>query len=83
MGRWDEVIKEVKRKSIHVIPGFMAIPVVVWGGRLVAIPIAMFFFILYLLHDVSLHCGLKFKVPIAYQTYMFMAREDELRGMHF
>ncbi len=83
MSRWGEVLREVRRKSIHVIPGFMAIPVVIWGGKLVALPIATFFFILYLLHDISLHYGLKFKVPIAYQTYSLMARDEEIKGRHF
>ncbi len=83
MSRWCEVLREVRRKSIHVIPGFMAIPVVVWGGKLVAVPIATAFFILYLLHDVTLHYGLKLKVPIAYQTFRLMAREEEIRGRHF
>lgn len=83
MSRWDDVVREVRRKSIHIIPGVMAIPVVVWGGKLVSVPIAAFFFALYLLHEVSLRMNLRFRVPIAYHTYTMMAREEEIKGKHF
>ncbi len=46
-------------------------------------PIAAFFFTLYLLHEVSLRMNLRFKAPIAYHTYMMMAREEEIKEKHF
>ncbi len=79
----SQVLFEVKRKSIHVIPGFAAVPIVVWLGKLVAVPIALFFLILYTLNELYLKGIVKFKVPIAYQTYRIMARRDEVEKKYF
>ncbi len=81
--RWSLVIAEVKRKSIHVIPGFAAIPVVVWMGKIVAIPIALFFFTIYTLHEIALRKNLNLKIPIASDTFRIMARREELENKYF
>ncbi len=78
-----EVIKEIKRKSIHVIPGFMAIPFIIWLGKPIAFTTSLFFFTLYALNEISIRKNLGFKVPIAYQTYMIMARKEELENKTF
>ncbi len=78
-----EVIKEIKRKSIHVIPGFMAIPFVIWLGKLVAFSTSLLFFTLYTINELSLKKNLGLKVPIAYQTYVIMARREEIENKTF
>lgn len=83
LGSRDELLKELKRKSIHMIPGFLAIPVIMWAGRFIALVIAVFFFILYTLNEISLRRDLGIKVPIAYHTYKFMARKDEVEKKYF
>ena len=82
MGR-EEVIGEIKRKSIHLIPGFMAIPVVVWLGNPYATAIALFFLALYSLHELVLRLGLNVDVPIVSHTFRVMARREELEGRYF
>jgi dolichol kinase len=79
----SEVVAELRRKSIHVIPGFLAYPVVMWLGRLAGALISALFLLLYLLNELSLRKGLRVKVPIAYHTYRVMAREEELKGRYF
>lgn len=79
----SEVLAELRRKSIHVIPGFLAYPVVMWLGRLAGVLISALFLLLYLLNELSLRKGLRVKVPIAYHTYRVMAREEELKGRYF
>ncbi len=81
--RISQVLFEVKRKSIHVIPGFAAIPIVVWLGKHVAIPIAVLFLALYTLNELYLKGIVKFKAPIAYQTYRIMARREEVEKRYF
>ncbi len=81
--RASQVLFEVKRKSIHVIPGFAALPIVVWLGKHVAVPIALFFLTLYALNELYLKGIVRFKVPIAYQTYRIMARRDEVEKKYF
>ena len=77
------VLREVRRKSIHVIPGFLAIPFVIWLGRLIAALTALFFFTIYTLNEISLRYGLRWRVPIAYHTYTVMARREELEKKTF
>ncbi len=77
------VLKEIRRKSIHVIPGFLAIPFVIWLGRPIALATALFFFTIYTLNEISLRKNLGWKVPIAYNTYMIMARKHELEQRTF
>jgi phytol kinase len=79
----SSVWREVRRKSIHAIPGFMAIPFIVWLGRIVALVTALFFFILYTLNEISLRKNLGWRIPIAYQTYIVMARREELEEKTF
>ncbi len=81
--RWSLVLVEAKRKSIHVIPGFAAIPVVVWLGKTIAIPIALFFFTIYTLHEITLRKNLNIKIPIASDTFKIMARREELENKYF
>ncbi len=81
--RWSGVLVEVKRKSIHVIPGFAAIPIVVWLGKPVALPIASFFFAIYLVHEIALRKNLNIRVPIASHTFKIMARRDEVEKKYF
>lgn len=78
-----EVVAEIRRKSIHTIPGFLAYPVIIYLGKPVALAISAFFLVLYALNEVSLRKGLRFKVPIAYHTYRVMARREELEGRYF
>jgi len=78
-----EVAAEIRRKSIHMIPGFLAIPVVVWLGNPYATLIAAFFLALYALNEVSLRLGLNWRIPIAWHTYRFMARREELEKRYF
>jgi len=78
-----EVIKEIKRKSIHLIPGFCAVPVVVWLGNPIATIIAAFFFTIYTLHEAALRFGWSIDIPIASQTFKIMARREELEGKYF
>ena len=77
------MLREIKRKSIHVIPGFLAIPFVVWLGRPIALATSLFFLTLYTLNEASLRKNLGWKVPIAYHTYKIMARREELEGRTF
>jgi Dolichol kinase len=79
----SEVSAELKRKSIHVIPGFLAYPVIIWMGRLAGVIISAFFLLLYTLNEISLRKGLNIKVPIAYDTYEIMARPEERQGRYF
>ncbi len=79
----SDAIKEIKRKSIHVIPGFMAIPFIIWLGKPIAVATSLFFFTLYTLNEISIRKNLGLKVPIAYQTYMIMARKEELENKTF
>jgi len=78
-----ETLRELRRKSIHLIPGFCAIPVVVWLGNPVASIIAAFFFAVYALHEAALRLNLKLSVPIASQTFKIMARREELEKRYF
>jgi len=79
----SEIRAEVKRKLIHMIPGFLAIPVVVWIGNPIATLIAAFFLAIYSIHEAKLRLGLKFDVPIASQTFKVMARREELEKGYF
>ncbi len=79
----DMVLKEIRRKSIHVIPGFLAILFIIWLGRPIAALTALFFFTIYILNEISLRYGLRWRVPIAYHTYMVMARREELEKKTF
>ncbi|QOJ78769.1 hypothetical protein IG193_08475 [Infirmifilum lucidum] len=79
----EEVVAEIRRKSIHAIPGFMAIPVVVWLGNPYATAIACFFLVLYALNEASLRLKLNWRIPIAWHTYRLMARRDELERGYF
>ncbi len=81
--RLHGVLVEVRRKSIHVIPGFLAIPFIVWLGRPIALAVSAFFLALYGLNELSLRYGLGWRVPIAYHTYLLMARREELRERTF
>ncbi len=83
MKRYDEVLREVKRKSIHVIPGFAAIPIVVWLGKVVAIPIALLFLTLYLLNELHLKGLIRRPIPIATHTFRIMARREEIERRTF
>ncbi len=74
----EAVARELRRKSIHMIPGFFAIPFIYWLGRPVAAAVSLLFLTLYLLHELSMRGVLKLRVPIAYHTYMLMARDWEL-----
>jgi len=78
-----DVVAELRRKSIHVIPGFLAYPVIIYLGKPAALIISAFFLALYALNEVSLRKGLRIKVPIAYHTYRVMARREELEGGYF
>ncbi|ABL78847.1 diacylglycerol/polyprenol kinase family protein [Thermofilum pendens] len=79
----QETLRELRRKSIHVIPGVLAIPVVVWLGNPIATAIAAFFFALYAVHEAVLRLGLRVEVPIASHTFRVMARREELEGGYF
>jgi len=83
MERKSLVLKEIKRKSIHVIPGFAAIPIVVWLGKYIAIPIAIIFLLLYTLNELYLNGWIRKPIPIATHTFYIMAREEELRERTF
>ncbi len=61
----------------------MAIPVAVWLGNPYATIIAGFFLVLYALNEVSLRFRLNWRIPIAWHTYRFMARRDELEKGYF
>jgi phytol kinase len=74
----ESVLREIRRKSIHVIPGFLAIPFIIVLGKIVALLTSLGFFILYLLNEISLRRNLGWRVPIAYHTYIVMARREEL-----
>jgi len=81
--RKEEVIREIKRKSIHLIPGFLAIPVVVWLGNPYATLISLFFLAIYAAHEASLRLNLPWNVPIASHTFKVMARQEELKERYF
>ena len=78
-----EVAAELRRKSIHVIPGFLAYPVIIYLGKPAALIISALFLALYALNEVPLRKGLRLKVPITYHTCMVMARREELEGKYF
>ena len=79
----EEVLKEIKRKSIHVIPGFFAIPFIEWLGKPYALAVSILFFTLYALNEYALRTGKNWKVPIAGHTYEIMARKEELEKKTF
>jgi phytol kinase len=79
----NSVLREIKRKSIHMIPGFLAIPFIIILGKVIALLTSLSFFILYLLNEISLRKNLGWKIPIAYQTYIVMARREELEEKTF
>ncbi len=81
--RWDEVLREVKRKSIHVILGFVAIPIVIWLGKVVAIPMALLFLALYALNELHLKGLIRRPIPIATHTFRIMARREEIEKRTF
>ncbi|RLF21945.1 MAG: hypothetical protein DRN15_10315 [Thermoprotei archaeon] len=74
--RKEAVIREVKRKSIHIIPGVLGPPIVLTIGRWSAL-IALFFLILYVLEEIRLRLGLDIRIPVASNTFEIMAREEE------
>ena len=83
--------KEIRRKSIHVIPGILG-PVVVllpayfFGdlvGRVTGIIISSFFLAIYSLNQLYLSGRIKREIPIATQTFRRMAREVELEKKSF
>jgi len=79
----EDVLKEIKRKSIHVIPGFFAIPFIEWLGKPYALAVSIFFFTLYALNEYALRKGKKWSVPIAGHTFKIMARKEELEKRTF
>ncbi len=78
-----DVLKEIKRKSIHVIPGIFAIPFIEWLGKPYALAVSAFFFTLYSLNEYALRTGKKWSVPIAGHTFKIMARREELEKRTF
>ncbi len=50
---FDNALKELK-KSMHMIPRFAAIPIVVWLGRERGLAISAFFLMLYTLNELHL-----------------------------
>ena len=66
-----------------LIPGILAIPVVVWLGNPYATLISLFFLTIYAAHEVSLRYNLRWNVPIASHTFKVMARKEELEGKYF
>ncbi len=56
----------------------LAVPFIIWLGKLIALSTALFFFTIYALNEISLRKGLEWKIPIAYQTYIIMARKHAL-----
>ncbi len=83
MIRKELMLRELKRKSIHMIPGFLAMPIIYGLGKYIAALIALLFLIIYTLHELSLKGIINIKVPIASQTFRIMAREEELKGRFF
>ncbi len=78
-----DVLREIKRKSIHVIPGLFAIPFIEWLGKPHALAVSAFFFTLYSLNEYALRTGKKWSVPIAGHTFRIMARREELEKRTF
>ncbi len=78
-----DVLKEIRRKSIHVIPGFFAIPFIKWLGKPYALVVSVFFFALYALNEYVLRTGKRWNVPIAGHTFKIMARDEELEKKTF
>ncbi len=78
-----DVLREIKRKSIHVIPGLFAIPFIEWLGKPYALAVSAFFFTLYSLNEYALRTGKKWSVPIAGHTFKIMARKEELEKRTF
>ncbi|NPA96275.1 MAG: hypothetical protein GXO32_01575 [Crenarchaeota archaeon] len=78
-----DALNELKRKSIHMIPGFAAIPVVVWLGREWGIAISALFLALYSLNELHLKGLIKRRIPIATQTFEIMARKEEIEKRTF
>jgi len=76
-------LRELKRKSIHMIPGFAAIPIVVWLGRSWGIAISCLFLALYTLNELHLKGFIKREIPIATHTFKIMARREEIEKRTF
>jgi len=74
---------ELKRKSIHMIPGFAAIPVVVWLGKVWGLTISALFLALYTLNELHLKGLIRRPIPIATHTFRIMARREELEKRTF
>jgi len=87
----DETKREIKRKSIHMIPGILGpivvlLPAYLFGdfvGRMSGVLISLFFFLIYTLNELYLRGILKRPVPIASSTFEVMARQNELEGRTF
>ncbi len=83
MTKKEDVLREIKRKSIHVVPGFFAIPFIEWLGKPYALAVSAFFFTLYVVNEYALRTGKRWNVPIAGHTFKIMARKEELEKRTF
>ncbi|MGQ4832563.1 MAG: diacylglycerol/polyprenol kinase family protein [Candidatus Asgardarchaeia archaeon] len=87
----DETKREIRRMSIHIIPGVLGpivvtLPACFFGeliGRILGVSISMFFFILYFLNQLYLSGKISREIPITTATYRIMARDYELEKRTF
>ena len=79
----ESALVELKRKSIHMIPGFAAIPVVVWLGKAWGLAISALFLVLYTLNELHLKGFIRRPIPIATHTFKIMARREEIERRTF
>lgn len=79
----EAALIELKRKSIHMIPGFLAYPILVFLGRTIGLWIAVLFFFLYLWNELYIKGFVPYEAPITTKTYQIMARKEEIEKRHF
>ena len=87
----EQTRREIRRKSIHMIPGVLGpvvvlLPAYLFGeiiGRISGIMISSFFLIIYTLNQLHLSGKIKSEIPIATKTFRRMARDIELRNQSF
>lgn len=83
--------REIRRKSIHMIPGILGpvvvlLPAYIFSeiiGRTLGVIISLFFFIIYTLNHLHLKGKIKYEIPIGTSTFRIMARENELESSTF
>ena len=87
----EKTKREIRRKSIHMIPGILGpivviLPAYFFGeivGRISGVLISSFFLAIYSLNQLYLKGKINREIPIATKTFRRMARDIELKNQSF